>query len=204
MARTFLTVIGLVTLIALATIGVAVVVFAMFRPQLATQLIDQVPALGPTSTSTPVPTESPTNHPASSPTSGRGPASAVASTQSLTSKPDLSSVPTQAPKPNAGPDTNTDRTANPHACPDANVFPNTATPACADASHRVIRRRIGAKGAAVRPVHPHCERKCRQCVCGDRRRIRHHEQSRIGRCTGCARRNAFWLGGICAGGGGRS
>ena len=53
-------VVGLVTLIALAVIGVAVVVFAMVRPQLAAELINQMPTLDPTPTMTPVADPTPT------------------------------------------------------------------------------------------------------------------------------------------------
>ena len=90
-------VIGLVTLVALAVVGVAVVVFAMVRPQLAAQLLNQRPAPGLTSTLTPAPTATLTTQPASSPTSTHAPTPTVESPQALTRTPDLSPVPTQAP-----------------------------------------------------------------------------------------------------------
>ena len=90
-------VIGLVTLVALAVVGVAVVVFAMVRPQLAAELIDQMPALGPTPPLTSAPTATPTKHPAPSPTSSYSPTQTGASPQALTRTPDLSPTPTQAP-----------------------------------------------------------------------------------------------------------
>ena len=90
---------GLVTLVALAVVGVTVVVLAMVRPQLAAQLINQMPASGPPPPSTLAPTAILTAQAAPSPTSARSQTSTVVSFRALTSTRDLPAVPTQAATP---------------------------------------------------------------------------------------------------------
>ena len=112
--------VGLVTLVALAVMGMAVVAFAMVRPQLATQLISQIPALGPTPTPTPAPAATLTAQPAPSPASTPAPTPTVASTQATTRSPDLSPTPTEAPTPMPVP--------TPTASPPAPTFTPVPTP----------------------------------------------------------------------------
>lgn len=87
------------TLVLLAAIGIAAVVFAMVRPQLATQLISQMPASGSTPTPSPAPAAMLTAQPTPSPTSTRAPTPTVTATQATTRLPNLSPTPKEARTP---------------------------------------------------------------------------------------------------------
>ena len=88
-------VVGLVTLIALAVIGVALVVFAMVRPQLAAELISQVPAPSPTPTV--IPAADPTPMPVLTPKSAEDVRLTPVPTPTPTTEPTLTPAPTPTP-----------------------------------------------------------------------------------------------------------
>ena len=174
-------VIGLVTLVALAVVGVAVVVFAMVRPQLAAELIDQMPALGPTPPLTSAPTATPTKHPAPSPTSSYSPTQTGASPQALTRTPDLSPTPTQAPTLTPVP--------TPTPIPESTLTPiptPTSQPAQTPSAAPSVAELVQQARSAV-SIHPHRGRNHRQRLCRDGRWVRRHEQPR----AGLARKGAY-------------
>ena len=103
-------VVGLVTLVALAVMGVAAVVFAMVRPQVVAQLIDQAPSPSPTPTAaftlnpglarqslSTTPTQAPT--PTTVPTPTPAPTLTPTPTPTPTAAPTLTPVPTSTPSP---------------------------------------------------------------------------------------------------------
>ena len=89
--------VGLVTLVGLAVVGVATVVLALVRPQLATQVIGQMPTLGRAPTQTPASAATQSAQLTSGPTSANGRTPTVSSPRAVTRTPDQVPTPTQAP-----------------------------------------------------------------------------------------------------------
>ena len=100
-------IVGLVTLVGLAVSGVAAVVFAMVRPQVVAQLIDQTPAASPTPTSasdqvparTPDLLRSPAQSPTPTPFPAPTPTRTSSPTPTPTAAPTLTALPTSTPWP---------------------------------------------------------------------------------------------------------